>query len=125
MMSTQHISVRRVNMKSLILALLAATLVSTNVNALGKREEGVLIGIGSAILINSVMRDREHNDVRDYGYDHYDRYRWSRVNEFPAFRCRDNSVQCAYERGVWERERAIWKQERDHAYRCGRYGECQ
>ena len=40
-------------MKSLILALLAATLVSTNVNALGKREEGVLIGIGSAILINS------------------------------------------------------------------------
>ena len=62
-------------------------------------EEGVLIGIGSAILINSVMRDREHNDVSDYAYDHHDRYRWSSVNEFPAFRCRDNSVQCAYERG--------------------------
>ena len=112
-------------MKSLILAVLAATLVSTNANALGKREEGVLIGIGSAILINSVMRDREHNDVSDYGYDHHGRYRWSRVNEFPAFRCRHNSVQCAYERGVWERERAIWKQEKDHAYRCGRYGECR
>ena len=112
-------------MKSLILAVLAATLVSTNANALGKREEGVLIGIGSAILINSVMRDREHSDVSDYGYDHHGRYRWSRVNEFPAFRCRDNSVQCAYERGVWERERAIWKQEKDRAYRCGRYGECQ
>ena len=88
-------------MKSLILALLAATLVSTNANALGKREEGVLIGIGSAILINSVA-DREHSDVSNYGYDHHGRYRWSRVNEFPAFRCRDNSVQCAYERGVWE-----------------------
>ena len=112
-------------MKNLILAVLAATLVSTNANALGKREEGVLIGIGSAILINSVMRDREHNDVSDYRYDHHGRYRWSRVNEFPAFRCRDNSVQCAYERGVWERERAIWKQEKDHAYRCGRYGECR
>tara|TARA_B100001057_G_scaffold294419_1_gene294521 strand:+ start:1155 stop:1493 length:339 start_codon:yes stop_codon:yes gene_type:complete len=112
-------------MKSLILALLAATLVSTNVNAIGKREEGVLIGIGSAILINSVLRDREHNDVSDYGYGHHDRYRWSRGNEFPAFRCRDNSVQCAYERGVWERERAIWMQEKDRAYRCGRYGECQ
>ena len=125
MVTAQHVSERRVHMKSLILALLAATLVSTNANALGKREEGVLIGIGSAILINSVMRDREHNDVSDYGYDHHGRYRWSRVNEFPAFRCRDNSVQCAYERGVWERERAIWKQEKDNAYRCGRYGECR
>ena len=125
MVSAQHVSERRVPMKSLILAVLAATLVSTNANALGKREEGVLIGIGSAILINSVMRDREHNDVSDYGYDHQARYRWSRVNEFPAFRCRDNSVQCAYERGVWERERAIWKQEKDQAYRCGRYGECR
>lgn len=112
-------------MKSLILAVLAATLVSTNVYALGKREEGVLIGIGSAILINSVMRDRQHNDASDYGNDHHDRYRWSRVAEFPAFRCRDNSVQCAYERGVWERERAIWIREMDRAYGCGRYGECQ
>ncbi len=58
-------------MKSLILAVLAATLVSTNVHALGKREEGVLIDIGSAILTNSVMRDREHYDVSDYGYDHH------------------------------------------------------
>ena len=112
-------------MKSLILAVLAATLVSANVHALGKREEGVLIGIGSAILINSVMRDREHNDVGNYGHDHHYRYRWSSGNELPAFRCRDTSVQCAYERGVWERERAIWMQEKDRAYRCGRYGECQ
>ena len=125
MVSAQHISERRVHMKSLIMAVLAATLVSTNVNALGKREEGVLIGIGSAILINSVMRDREHNDVGNYGYDHHYRYRWSRGNELPAFRCRDTSVQCAYERGVWEREKAIWMQEKDRAYRCGRYGECQ
>ena len=61
MVSAHHISDRRVHMKSIILALLAATLVSTNVNAIGKREEGVLIGISSAILINSVLRDREQN----------------------------------------------------------------
>ena len=71
MVSAQHSSARRVHMKSLIVAVLAATLVSNNANALGKREEGVLIGIGSAILINSVMREREHNDVSDYGYDHH------------------------------------------------------
>jgi hypothetical protein len=112
-------------MKSLIPALLAATLVSTNVNALGKREEGVLIGISSAILINSVMLDREHSDVSDYRHGHHDQYRRSRDNEFPVFRCRDNSVQCAYERGVWEREKAIWVQERNRAYRCGRHRECQ
>ena len=112
-------------MKSLISALLAATLISTNANALGKREEGVLIGIGSAILINSVMRDREYIGVSDYKDDRYGRYGWSTGHEFPTFRCRDNSVQCAYERGVWEREKAIWMKEKDRAYRCGRYGECQ
>ena len=42
MVSAQHSSARRVHMKSLILAVLAATLVSTNVYALGKREEGYL-----------------------------------------------------------------------------------
>ena len=112
-------------MKSLTAVLLAATLVSTNVNALGKREEGILIGIGSAILINSVMLGREHGHASDYRYDHHDQHRWSRGNEFPVFRCRDNSVQCAYERGVWEREKAIWVQERNRAYRCGRHRECQ
>jgi hypothetical protein len=112
-------------MKSLIPALLAAALISTNANALGKREEGVLIGLGSVTLINSVMRDREYSATGEYGYSHQGRYGWSRGNEFPAFRCRDNSVQCAYQRGLWERERAIWIQEKDRAYRCGRYGECQ
>jgi len=113
-------------MKILILALLGATLVSTNANALGKREEGVLIGIGSAILVNSVMRNSALHGASDYGYGyHHSRYGVLRGSEFPAFRCRDNSIECAYERGVWERERALWMQEKDRAYRCGRYGECQ
>ena len=110
-------------MKSLIPALLAAALISANANALGKREEGVLVGLGSAILINSVIRDRDYSG--EHRYDHQSQFGWSRGKELPAFQCRDNSVQCAYERGVWERERAIWMQRKDRAYRCGRYGECQ
>ena len=92
------VSERRVHMKSLILALLAATLFPP-MQMPSASVRRVLIGIGSAILVNSVMRDREHNDVSDYAYDHHDRYRWSSVNEFPAFRCRDNSVQCAMREG--------------------------
>ena len=104
-------------MKFLIPVLLSSLVFSTHANALGKREEGVLIGLGSAILVGSVLRDR--NQGGDYGYGRYgDR------NEFPPFRCRANSVQCAYERGVWEREREIWMQEKDAAVRCGRFGEC-
>lgn len=113
-------------MRILILALLSATFISTNANALGKREEGVLIGIGSAILVNSVMRARAHDRAGDYEYGYHDgRYGFLRGGEFPSFHCRENSIECAYERGVWERERAIWMEEKDRAYRCGRYGECQ
>ena len=72
-------------MKFLIPVLLSSLVFSTHANALGKREEGVLIGLGSAILVGSVLRDR--NQGGDYGYGRYgDR------NEFPPFRCRANSV---------------------------------
>ena len=105
-------------MKFLISSLVVSIFFSTHVSALGKREEGVLIGIGSAILVGSVMRDRDYSGG-DYGYGRY-----GNRDEFPPFRCRSNSVQCAYKRGAWEREREIWLQEKDQAYRCGRYGEC-
>ena len=105
-------------MKFLISYLVASIFFSTNASALGKREEGVLIGIGSAILVSSMTRDRNYSEG-DYGYGRY-----GNRDEFPPFRCRSNSVQCAYEMGVWEREREIWLQERDQAYRCGRYGDC-
>lgn len=105
-------------MKFLISFLVVSIFFSTHASALGKREEGVLIGIGSALLVGSVMRDRDYGGG-DYGYGRY-----GNRDEFPPFRCRSNSVQCAYERGVWEREREIWLQEKDQAYRCGRYGEC-
>ena len=105
-------------MKYLIAAALAVSLLSaSNANALGKREEGVLIGLGSAILLNSVYRNgeaRRTGGYGDYGYSKTD---------FPPFRCSGDSVECAYQRGRWEREREIWLQEKEDAYLCGRYPE--
>lgn len=99
---------------------------ATNAHALGRREEGAIIGLGSAFILHEIFGDRNGSyggyggyGTRDtYGYGDYGR-------EFPPFRCRGDSVRCAYERGVWEREREIWQKEKDNAYRCGRYGECE
>jgi len=110
-------------MKYFISALVISMLFASNANALGKREEGVLIGLGSAILIGSVMNNDRSYGGGDYGYGGYGNY--GNRGEFPPFRCRGDSVRCAYERGVWEREREIWQREKDTAYRCGRYGECE
>ena len=106
-------------MKYLIAAVLMTSIISVpDANALGRREEGVLIGLGSAILVGSVMRDRENR--QSGGYGSYGRYGQT---DFPDFRCRGNSVECSYQRGVWEREREIWLQEKENAYMCGRYPE--
>ena len=99
------------------------TIVKKHMNANDIYLHSEVSGSGSAILINSVIRDRDYSG--EHRYDHQSQFGWSRGKELPAFQCRDNSVQCAYERGVWERERAIWMQRKDRAYRCGRYGECQ
>ena len=119
-------------MKYLIAAALAVSLLSaSNANALGNREEGVLIGLGSAILLGNVYRNseaRQTGSYGDYGYGGYGDD-WPKVygprggSTFPPFRCRGNSVDCAYQRGVWEREREIWLQAKDDAYMCGRYPE--
>lgn len=111
-------------MKYLIAAALAVSLFSTsNANALGKREEGVLIGLGSAILLGSVYRNGESRRTGGYGYPTYGRGYGYGQTDFPPFRCHGNSVDCSYQRGVWEREREIWLQEKEDAYLCGRYPE--
>ena len=89
-------------------------LLSSHANAIGKREEGALIGVVSTLLVTSALQDRRST------YDRHDTR-----SEFPPFRCHSDSVQCAYERGVYEREHEKWLEEKDAAYRCGRYGDCK
>lgn len=111
-------------MKYLVSVAIAMSLLASNAHALGKREQGVLIGLGSAIVLGSVLdRDDRYDDYYDPNNPsdvYYGRYRG-----FPKFRCEfRSSVQCAYERGRWERARDEWYKDKDRAYRCGRYGEC-
>ena len=113
-------------MKYLIAAAIAVSLLSvSNANALGKREEGVLIGLGSAILLGNVYRNGETRRTGGAygGYGGYGRGYGYGQTDFPPFRCNGNSVDCSYQRGVWEREREIWLQAKDDAYMCGRYPE--
>jgi hypothetical protein len=93
-------------------------MISQPAAALGDREEGVLIGIGSLLILDEIA---ERRDVGSFGV-----WRGNRpTRDFPRFRCSSrDGITCAYERGAWERERELWYQEQARAYRCGRYGEC-
>lgn len=98
----------------LVIITLAYCLSVTTANAIGDKEKGILIGVGSTILLNKVLT----NDQNSQYYPH------NPNGEFPPFRCNGDSVQCAYERGKWEREYEQWQKEKDKAYQCGRYGKC-
>lgn len=102
-------------MKKLIIAL--SLVASTNAFAIGKTEKGVLIGVGSTILLGSLLENRDH----DSQY-----YPSNPSGDFPPFRCTKDTIECAYQRGKWEREREEWLAAKDRAYICGRYPEkCQ
>ncbi len=81
-------------------------------NALGQTEEGILYGIGIYKIFDIITEDDpwEPGQTREYG------------NEFPPFSCRGSGIDCAYQRGVYEREKEEWEDARDKAYECGRYG---
>ena len=101
------------------IALVSTLAVSaTDANALGRREEGVLIGIGSTLILQGVF-NRDRGPVtypQDGGWG-----RTNRNGQFPPFRCTGSEVDCAYERGVWERKRQEWEDMKAEAYLCGRY----
>lgn len=106
-----------------VIVVLVFLIWSGQASALGEREKGVLIGIGSSIIYDRVFRNGG-----GYGYPGPGGYGgYGNQGSFPPFRCSSpnpQSVQCAYERGVYERERQVWQEEKNAAYRCGRYGEC-
>ena len=81
-------------------------------NALGDTEEGILWGLGIYKIYDVITQDEpwEPNQTREYG------------NEFPPFSCRGSGIDCAYQRGVYEREREEWEDKREKAYECGRHG---
>ena len=83
-----------------------------NANALGDTEEGILWGLGIYKVYDLITEEDPWEPGQTYGGS----------SEFPPFRCRGDSVKCAYERGVYEREREEWEDRKTKAYECGRYG---
>ena len=85
---------------------------SSKANAIGDTERGILYGLGLYKIYDVITDQEEWEPGQTYG----DR------SEFPPFRCRGDSIKCAYERGVYEREREEWQDRKNKAYECGRYG---
>jgi hypothetical protein len=91
---------------------IALLLVSTQASALGDTEEGILYGLGIYKLYDIITEQPEWEPGQIYGSS----------SEFPPFRCRGDSIKCSYERGLYEREREEWEDEKQKAYECGRTG---
>ena len=88
---------------------------SNNSHSIGATEQGVLYGIVGTVVLQKVFA--EDKDSEEY-------FPQNPNGDFPPFRCSGGSVECSYQRGVWEKQREEWLKAKDVAYRCGRYGEC-
>ena len=85
---------------------------SSNAYSLGQTEEGILYGLGIYKVWDLINEEPEWTPGQTYGSD----------QGFPPFRCRGDSIKCAYERGLYEREREEWEDKKQKAYECGRTG---
>ena len=87
---------------------------SSKANALGKTEEGILYGLGLYKLYDYITEEKvepwEPGQTHGYG------------DEFPPFVCRGDGIKCAYQKGVYEKEKEEWEDCRQKTYECGRYG---
>jgi hypothetical protein len=92
--------------------MILAILYSGKANALGQTEEGILYGLG-IYKIYDVLTEEEPWEAGQTG---------EYVSGFPPFNCKGDAIHCAYQRGVYEREREEWEDRREKAYECGRYG---
>jgi len=101
-------------MKTILLALTIVVLMvpSPKSMALGQTEEGILYGIGIYKIFDIITEEDswEPGQTREYGSD------------FPPFSCKGSGIDCAYQKGVYEREKEEWEDKREKAYECGRYG---
>lgn len=106
-------------MKTVIAAVIATSIALTAnpANALSDKQEGALIGIGSLLLFQNIA-------ARNSGPMSYPQDTWGNTSsrgQFPPFRCSGSEVDCAYERGVYERKLQEWEDMKQEAYLCGRY----
>ena len=86
-----------------------------NSYSIGATEQGVLYGIVGTVVLQKVFA--EDRDSEEY-------FPQNPNGDFPPFRCSGGSVECSFQRGVWEKQYEEWLKAKDDAYRCGRYGEC-
>jgi hypothetical protein len=87
-------------------------LYSSKASALGQTEEGILWGLGIYKVYDVLTEDEPWEPGQSSnGYG----------DQFPPFRCQGSGIECAYQKGVYEREREEWEDAREKAYECGRY----
>lgn len=121
-------------MKKLAIAavVIAALGISTSVEA-SDTSDKVAIGVGG-VLIGKWLSDRQsyrpsHSGYEEYSsmgtYGSYSGTWYPYDKRFPRFRCRGNRIDCAYQMGVYERERAAFNEAKRQAYECGRWGRCE
>ena len=91
---------------------IALLVFSTNAYSLGQTEEGILYGLGIYKVWDIINEEEEWKSGQVYGQD----------QGFPPFRCKGDSIKCAYESGVYEREREEFEDKKMKAYECGRTG---
>ena len=101
-------------MKTILLVLTAALFLipSPEARALGKTEEGILYGIGIYKIFDIITEEEPWEPGQSRGYG----------DQFPPFSCKGDGIECAYQKGVYEREKEEWEDRREKAYECGRYG---
>ena len=91
---------------------ISVVLIANNAAALGDTEEGILWGLGIYKVWDIVTEEPEWEPNSSYEYG----------DSFPPFKCRGDSIKCAYERGLYEKEREEWEDKKQKAYECGRSG---
>jgi hypothetical protein len=83
-------------------------------NALGDTEEGILWGLGIYKIYDVLTEEEQEGWEPGVVYN--------TGNEFPPFRCQGDGISCAYQQGVYEKEKEEWYDKKQKAYECGRYG---
>ena len=95
----------------LVLGLLTA---SMKAQAIGQTEEGILWGLGIYKIYDVLTEEEQEGWEPGVVYNS--------GNEFPPFRCQGDGISCAYQQGVYEKEKEDWYDKKQKAYECGRYG---